>query len=259
MKEITLFELLKQKYQSINENVLYAHILCGEIQVNGIRDKDPKSKYPGDVLISIAKKTKYVSRGGEKLESAISAFGLSCRDKIFIDCGASTGGFTDCLLHQGSKKVYAIDVGHAQFDYRLRHDPRVIVVERTNIMDLAASFFIEPPQAAVIDLSFRSLRRAACHILNLVSGDWIVALAKPQFEWLLPSPSFKGVVRESADRRAIITQLISDLENENVFLQDLCLSPIPGMKGNREYFMLLSLRGSLERHVVLEKIDRVFD
>jgi 23S rRNA (cytidine1920-2'-O)/16S rRNA (cytidine1409-2'-O)-methyltransferase len=240
MRVTTLFTLLKRRFPAKSEKELYAFVLCGEVLLNGERCRDPRRPCTENDRIEIKADDGFVSRGGDKLEGALAAFRLDCRGKTFIDCGASTGGFTDCLLRHGAAKVYAIDVGYAQFDFRLRGDPRIELRERTNIMDVTRDSFPEPPQAAVIDLSFRSLRRAAAHVLGLVSGDAAVALVKPQFEWLDPPAGYDGIVREKECRRGILLRLAADLEGEGLSVRDAIASTLPGAKGNIEYFFLLS-------------------
>jgi 23S rRNA (cytidine1920-2'-O)/16S rRNA (cytidine1409-2'-O)-methyltransferase len=245
MRTLTLFALLKRRFPSISQKELYAFIMCGEIRLNGERVLDPSRKCDVHDLVEIRGKTGFVSRGGEKLAGALAAFGFECGGKVFLDCGASTGGFTDCLLREGALRVYSVDVGYSQFDFRLRHDPRVTLMERTNVMDLTRASLSEPPQAAVIDLSFRSLRRAARHVLELTTDEKAIALVKPQFEWLDPPPDYDGIVRDDGRRLEILLRLAADLESEGVYPEKAAVSPLRGTKGNIEYFFLLTLRKTI--------------
>lgn len=258
MRTVTLFALLKRRFPSIGEKGLYSFIMCGEVWINGERVRDPLRKCKGSELVEIRTKTSFVSRGGEKLVGALAAFGTDCAGKIFLDCGASSGGFTDCLLRCGAIRVYAVDVGYSQFDFRLRRDPRVSLMERTNIMDVTESDLPDPPQAAVIDLSFRSLRGAARHVLDLTSEKWAIALVKPQFEWLDPPADYDGIVREDDLRLEILLRLAADLEAEQVYLENTIVSPLHGAKGNAEYFFLLTRRECGEDGEVKKKITSLF-
>ncbi len=145
-----------------------------------------------DAEISIREKPPYVSRGGEKLAAGLDLWGIACEGKTWIDAGCSTGGFTDCLLRRGASLVYAIDVGENQLDWRLRADPRVRVMESTNVMAVRAEELDPVPDSAVADLSFRSLRQAAARILGLTTERRGIFLVKPQFEFAAPAPGLQG-------------------------------------------------------------------
>jgi 23S rRNA (cytidine1920-2'-O)/16S rRNA (cytidine1409-2'-O)-methyltransferase len=181
----------------------------------------------------------YVSRGGRKLAHALDVFDLSVRGRVFLDAGASTGGFTDCLLRRGASTVHAVDSGHNQLAYRLRKDARVIVREDTPIQTVTV---LEPvPEVAVADISFRSLRGIAPHILSLTTSRSGVFLLKPQFEWLEPPPAFDGVIRDSTTIARVISQVIEALRLENVEIRRAVESPIRGREGNREFLAVLTL------------------
>jgi 23S rRNA (cytidine1920-2'-O)/16S rRNA (cytidine1409-2'-O)-methyltransferase len=156
----------------------------------------------------------------------------------FIDAGASTGGFTDCLLQHGACRVIAVEAGRNQLDYRLRSDERVVVLENTSIIAVRSLPFV--PEAAVADLSLRSLRKAAVHLLGLVSRKWCIALVKPQYEWRAPPADFEGIVSRTSSIASILEELFQDLQSEGVQVRRLAPSPLPGRKGNREFFCLLS-------------------
>jgi 23S rRNA (cytidine1920-2'-O)/16S rRNA (cytidine1409-2'-O)-methyltransferase len=221
-----------------------ARILCGEVLVGGEKVRDPKRLVDEDAAISLVEPRRFVSRAGLKLEHVVRLWHLPVSGGVFIDAGCSTGGFTDCLLQAGARRVYAVDVGRNQLAYGLRGDPRVAALEGTNVMDLRPESFDERPRAAVADLSFRSLRGAARHLLSLVTDGWIVALAKPQFEWRGPRASFDGVVRDGGVLREVLVRLVRDLWAEGAFLARASVVPLRGRRGNVE--VMLDLRESAD-------------
>jgi 23S rRNA (cytidine1920-2'-O)/16S rRNA (cytidine1409-2'-O)-methyltransferase len=233
---IRLLSALAGAFPDIETKELYARILCGEVLVNGVVWKDPRAKVSPNYVFTFRDRN-YVSRGGEKLAGALRDHRVDPRGKVVLDAGASTGGFTECLLDRGAAYVHAVDVGYNQLDYSLRRRPDVAVHERTNIMQVSA---LHPcPDFAVADLSFRSLRGAAKHILGLVEEEFLLALVKPQFEWGDPDPSFDGVVRREADLSAILLDLARDLLDEGVAVAGASESPVTGRRGNREFFFSL--------------------
>lgn len=240
--KIPLLQLLKIRFPEIPPKELYAKILCGEVTVDGEHHRDPKLRVAQNAVIEFEQRT-YVSRGGLKLEAAIQAWQLPISGRIFLDAGASTGGFTDCLLQHGAAQVHAVDVGYNQLDYTLRIDSRVRVAERTNIMHVKK---LDPPaDAAVADLSFRSLRGAAAHIIGLTREKWMIGLLKPQFEVegietrSGSLESFNGVVQPQ-DTQHILEQAIRFLKDEGVTVKAVTASPITGRRGNREFLLLLA-------------------
>ncbi|MCF7915172.1 MAG: TlyA family RNA methyltransferase [Spirochaetaceae bacterium] len=238
MKKMPLLQLLHHKFPQFSRKALYARILCGEVAVNGEHHRDPQFKVPLDSEIRFEQR-KYVSRGGLKLEAALTMWQLPVEGKVFLDAGASTGGFTDCLLQYGAQKVHAVDVGYNQIDYSLRKDPRVRVLERTNIMHVQE--LSPPPHAAVADLSFRSLRGAAAHIISLTTEQWMVGLLKPQFEAASEQlEAFNGVVRAEEDAYRILQEVTDYLKEEGLQVRAVVPSPVSGRKGNREFLLLLT-------------------
>lgn len=238
-RRVPLIDLLKSAYPGRPEKELFAQVLRGDIIVNGERVMKPGLRVAADALVSSRVPPAFVSRGGEKLAHAIDAWGVSCAGSVWIDAGCSTGGFTDCLLQRGASLVYAVDVGVNQLDVRLRGDARVKPMEGTNVMDLRPDSFDPGPRCVAADLSFRSLRRAAAHLLSLVSESWGIFLVKPQFEWKSPPPDFTGVVREPDAVVGIVNELIDALAAEGVGVEKALLSPIRGRRGNRELLFLL--------------------
>jgi 23S rRNA (cytidine1920-2'-O)/16S rRNA (cytidine1409-2'-O)-methyltransferase len=182
----------------------------------------------------------YVSRGGLKLKGALDHFGISCADKVAMDIGASTGGFTDCLLQEGARRVYAVDVGYGQFDWKLRNDPRVVLMERTNIRNLPRDTVEEPVELAVIDVSFISLRLVMPRVREfLAPGGEVVALIKPQFEVGKGEVGKGGIVRESEKREAAVRDVREAMEALGLVTIGVMESPITGQKGNIEYLIYL--------------------
>ncbi len=240
MKTVPLIQLLCTRDPRIAREEHHARVLCGEILVKGQKVRNPRERVRMDAAVEYRPQQRFVSRAGEKLEGILEKWSIEVSGLSFIDAGASTGGFTGCLLQRGAARVYAVEVGYNQLDYRLRRDERVLILERTNIMSLNRQSLPFRPDAGVADLSLRSLRRAAAHLLGLVSPGWLIALVKPQYEWLDPPPEFSGVVAQKDRLAAILKGLAGDLAGEGVFLQRAAPSPLTGRKGNQEFFFLLS-------------------
>lgn len=237
MKKFSLFEILKKKYPLVPPEKLYSSVMCGEVRAAGEKVRDPKRLYPADTDISFSEK-KYVSRGGFKLEKALDLWKIEVKDKIVLDAGASTGGFTDCLLKRGAALVHAVDSGYNQLDFSLRKDFRVVSHEKTNIMDLSS---LSPSaDIAVADLSFRSIAGAASKILSLTKEKFLIALIKPQFEERGTVKNFDGVIRSSEDLKKVLFETVKLLRDEKSFIKDIAESPFPGTKGNREFLCLIT-------------------
>ncbi|MCL2562488.1 MAG: TlyA family RNA methyltransferase [Oscillospiraceae bacterium] len=220
-----------------------AVIMSGVVFLDGKRLDKPGTLVPEDAQPEIrGERMPYVSRGGLKLEKALASFDISPAGKCCIDCGASTGGFTDCLLQNGSVKVYAVDVGYGQLDWRLRQDERVVVLERTNVRHLTPEELIVEddarivPQLAAIDLSFISLRLVLPAIRDLLAEDGeAIALIKPQFEAGREQVGKKGVVRDPAVHRQVLEAFLQDATAAGFGVQAIDFSPIKGPEGNIEY------------------------
>jgi 23S rRNA (cytidine1920-2'-O)/16S rRNA (cytidine1409-2'-O)-methyltransferase len=242
MKRIPLLDLLCARDRGLDRKEHYARILCGEIFVDEQCVRDPREPVEAEASVEYRLRKRYVSRGGQKLEGVLEQWQIQVQGKSFIDAGASTGGFTDCLLQSGASRVFAIEAGANQLDYRLRTDRRVHVMENTNIMDVHV--LPVKPDAAVADLSLRSLRKAALHILNLVTENWLIALMKPQYEWRSRTEHSHRVVPAGAELPKILRRLLADLGSEGVFVQKLAASELPGRKGNREFFCLLTTKAA---------------
>lgn len=209
----------------------------GAVEVNGSTVRQASRPVgPVDTLRVVAAPA-YVGRGGLKLQQAVTAFGLSLGGRVCLDVGASTGGFTDCLLQGGAVRVYAVDVGHAQLAATLRTDPRVVVMEQTDIRQLRA--LPEPMALAVVDVSFISLRRVLPAVRRLLADDGdLVCLIKPQFE-AGPGRTKKGVVRHVQILREVLYDLLGWICVEGYGIRALCASAITGGDGNREFLVWL--------------------
>ncbi|NCB01331.1 MAG: TlyA family RNA methyltransferase, partial [Spirochaetia bacterium] len=197
----------------------------------------------------------YVSRGGLKLEHALHTWNIDVKDLDFVDAGSSTGGFSDCLLQHGAHKVHAVDVGYNQLDYRLRVDPRIIVHEKTNIMHLARTDI--EVDAAVADLSFRSITKAASHILSLTRQSWMISLIKPQFEIEGAREDFTGVIDDPFLLINTLINVYNSLTDEQVGIKAIIESPIQGRKGNREFLAWLTLSQGFAKNQFIKEIHHL--
>jgi len=217
--------------------------MAGLVYVNGQKSDKAGTKFRGDVDIEVREVLKYVSRGGLKLEKALTHFPFDAKGAICLDVGASTGGFTDVLLHEGAEKIYAVDVGHSQLHYKLQNDDRVINLEKTHVRLLTPELIPEPIDAIVIDTSFISLTKVLPYAWPfLKKGGWCVALIKPQFE-VGPKFLVKGVVKDDEVRQSAIDKILEFVpELPKAEIVGVTESPIHGPKGNVEY--LLGIRHS---------------
>ena len=260
MKE-RLDVLLVQRGMAASREKAKAMIMAGEILVDGEREDKAGSMFPDTVTITQkGRPLPYVSRGGLKLEKAMTHFGLDLTGKICMDVGASTGGFTDCMLQNGAVKVYAVDVGHGQLDWKLRQDPRVICMEKTNIRYVTPEDIGEPVDFSSIDVSFISLTKVLVPIRNYLKDDGeIVALIKPQFEAGREKVGKKGVVREKSTHREVIEKVTDYARSVGFDVLELDFSPIKGPEGNIEYLVhLKKTNGEEDRDVPSdEAIKRV--
>ncbi|HAA90457.1 MAG: RNA binding methyltransferase FtsJ like [Thermoanaerobacterales bacterium 50_218] len=200
----------------------------------------------------------YVSRGGLKLEAALRSFALDVRGKIALDAGASTGGFTDCLLKHGVKKVYAVDVGYGQLAWKLRQDPRVVVMERTNIRYLKPEELGEKVDLVTLDLSFISLEKVLTVVKNLLKPDGeVVALIKPQFEAGRQYVGKGGIVKDPEVHQEVLSRVLKFAEDQGFVIKGLTYSPLPGADGNIEFLAWLSLNRDFKSSVSLEVVREV--
>ena len=236
--------LLVERGLSENRTKAQAVIMSGLVDVNGQRADKPGVSYEETVDIQIrGAACPYVSRGGLKLEKALRDFGVHPVDYVCSDSGASTGGFTDCLLQQGAKKVIAIDVGYGQLDWKIRNDPRVVVMERTNIRYVKAEDLGEPLDLSVIDVSFISLKIVLPAIKNLLKPGQgqVLCLIKPQFEAGRDKVGKKGVVREPETHKEVLDNFVALAGELGFTILGLTFSPVKGPEGNIEFLGHLTL------------------
>lgn len=216
-------------------------ILAGGVLVDGAVVDKPAKLVLSDALIEIKQAAPYVSRSGEKLAAALDAFSLDPHGMIGLDVGCSTGGFTDCLLQRGAKRIYAVDVGYGLIDWKLRQDPRVVLLERTNIRYVDRLLIPELIDLAVIDVSFISLTLVLPSVAPLLHDDAsVVALVKPQFEVGKGQVGSGGIVRDEAQRKAVTKKVIDCAVRLGLSATGVLDSPVKGRKGNRE--ILVSFR-----------------
>lgn len=231
-----------------------AVIMAGCVYVNGQKEDKAGSMFPETADLEVRGNTlKYVSRGGLKLEKAMENFDITLEGRVCMDVGASTGGFTDCMLQNGAVKVYSVDVGHGQLDWKLRNDARVVCMEKTNIRYVLPEDMDTPVDFASIDVSFISLTKVLFPVRNLLGGNGqIVCLIKPQFEAGREKVGKKGVVRDAAVHREVIEKVVSYAKEQYLAPLALDFSPIKGPEGNIEY--LLHLR-KMPENAVLPEMD----
>jgi 23S rRNA (cytidine1920-2'-O)/16S rRNA (cytidine1409-2'-O)-methyltransferase len=242
-----LDRLLHQRGLVASREIGKRLIMAGEVTVDGQRVDKPGTQVPVDADLVVKTPPPYVSRGGFKLEAALDAFPIPVPGLVAADVGACTGGFTDCLLQHGAARVYAIDVGYGQLDWRLRQDERVVVLERTNARYL--NELAEPVDLVVIDVSFISLKLIIPPAVSwLKPGGHLVALIKPQFEAGRRQVGKGGVVRDPAVHRVVLEELLSWAEAEGLRPQGLIRSPVKGPAGNIEFLAWLR-PGSAGRNI----------
>lgn len=211
-------------------------ILAGKVRYNGEIVDKPSRLIPIDAVVDITgDRRPFVSRGGEKLAAALESGSIDPHALICLDVGCSTGGFTDCLLQRGAAKVYAVDVGYGQFDWQLRQDPRVVLIERTNIRYMDRAAIPEPIHLAVIDVSFISLTKVLPPVTQFLGPQaLIIALIKPQFEVGKGQVGRGGVVRDDAQRAEAVQGVLRCAEHMGLRSLKTVSSPIKGKKGNQE-------------------------
>ncbi len=218
-----------------------AYIMAGTVYVDGRKEDKAGTKLPTDISIEVrGGQMKYVSRGGYKLEKAIKEFGISLEGKTCMDIGASTGGFTDCMLQNGAAKVYAIDVGYGQFAWKLRNDSRVVCLEKTNMRYVTHEQVPDEADFASVDVSFISLTKILPAALGVLGENGqLVCLIKPQFEAGREKVGKKGVVKDRAVHREVIEKITDYAEEQGLGILGLSFSPIKGPEGNIEYLLYL--------------------
>lgn len=257
-KKIRLDQFLVKENFLESMKLAQAFILEGRVLVNEQKILKAGTEVVDDVAKTkirlLGKIEKYVSRGGFKLEKALQIFSIDCKNKIVADFGASTGGFTDCVLQAGAKKVYAIDVGYGQLAWALRENPKVVNLERTNVRSVSKENLGEAVDLCVTDCAFISLKKIfpAMQAVLAESGD-AIALVKPQFEAQKNEVEAHGIVRDVGVHQRILHEVIDAARQENLFCQALTFSPIKGMQGNIEYLLWLKNFGAAQS-IDIEKI-----
>lgn len=230
-----------------------ALIMAGLVFSEGRRIEKPGQRIGVDEKISIKKKMLYVSRGGLKLEEALDAFKISVKGKVAADLGASTGGFTDCLLQKGAKRVYAVDVDTRQLDWRLREDPRVILIEK-NARYLKKSDFRETLDIVTMDLSFISVLKVLPAVKEFLGAGRFLSLLKPQFEVGKGEVGKKGIVRDPFLHQEVLWKIANEASRIGFKLRGLIETSVRGQKGNREFFALWSLGEDFLSRVQVQRI-----
>lgn len=234
-------------------------IMSGIVYVDNIKEDKAGSTFEETKNIEVRGTTlKYVSRGGLKLEKAMENFPVKLEGTVCMDVGSSTGGFTDCMLQNGAIKVYSVDVGHGQLDWKLRNDERVVVMEKTNIRYVTPENIDELLDFASIDVSFISLTKVLLPVYNLLKEDGeIVCLIKPQFEAGREKVGKHGVVRDKKVHKEVIDMVLSYAQSINLYVSGLTFSPVKGPEGNIEYLAYLKKQPSLEEVVI--DVDKVVE
>lgn len=257
-----LDSLLVQRGLAPSRELAKAYIMAGTVYVDGRKEDKAGTKLPNDVSIEVrGGQMKYVSRGGYKLEKAIEEFDISLEGKTCMDIGASTGGFTDCMLQNGAAKVYAIDVGYGQFAWKLRNDPRVVCLEKTNMRYVTHEQVPDEADFASVDVSFISLTKILPAALGVLGEKGqLVCLIKPQFEAGREKVGKKGVVKDRAVHREVIKKITDYAEEQGLGILGLSFSPIKGPEGNIEYLIYLDKQQKgMEKDAVRKQLEEVVE
>ena len=252
--------LLVQQGLANSRELAKAYIMAGNVYVDGQKEDKAGTKVAVTAKLEVkGNQMKYVSRGGYKLEKAMDVFGIRLNGKICLDIGASTGGFTDCMLQNGASKVYAIDVGYGQFAWKLRNDERVVCLEKTNVRYVTHEQVPDEGDFASIDVSFISLTKVLPAVLGVLGEKGqLVCLIKPQFEAGREKVGKKGVVRDSSVHREVIEMIVEYVRTQSLGILGLDFSPIKGPEGNIEYLIYLDKsRSGMHEDEVQERVDTV--
>ena len=252
--------LLVQQGLANSRELAKAYIMAGNVYVDGQKEDKAGTKVVVTAKLEVkGNQMKYVSRGGYKLEKAMDVFGIRLDGKICLDIGASTGGFTDCMLQNGASKVYAIDVGYGQFAWKLRNDERVVCLEKTNVRYVTHEQVPDEGDFASIDVSFISLTKVLPAVLGVLGEKGqLVCLIKPQFEAGREKVGKKGVVRDSSVHREVIEMIVEYVRTQSLGILGLDFSPIKGPEGNIEYLIYLDKsRSGMHEDEVQARVDTV--
>ena len=252
--------LLVQQGLANSRELAKAYIMAGNVYVDGQKEDKAGTKVAVTAKLEVkGNQMKYVSRGGYKLEKAMDVFGIRLDGKICLDIGASTGGFTDCMLQNGASKVYAIDVGYGQFAWKLRNEERVVCLEKTNVRYVTHEQVPDEGDFASIDVSFISLTKVLPAVLGVLGEKGqMVCLIKPQFEAGREKVGKKGVVRDSSVHREVIEMIVEYVRTQSLGILGLDFSPIKGPEGNIEYLIYLDKSQSgMHEDEVQARVDTV--
>jgi 23S rRNA (cytidine1920-2'-O)/16S rRNA (cytidine1409-2'-O)-methyltransferase len=251
--------LLAERGLASSRSAAAASVRAGRVRLgrDGPEVSKPSELLPEDAELVVKKGEAFVSRGGKKLANALETFPVEVEGRLCLDVGASTGGFTDCLLQRGARTVIALDVGYGQLDWRLRQDSRVLVMERINARHLGDSSLPYRPDLVTVDVSFISLGKLPGPIATVAAPEFdLLALVKPQFELGPERVGKGGVVRDAGDRRDAIRQVAAAAEGEGLVVRGLASSGLPGPKGNLETFVWCSRSGeSIEIETALREVE----
>jgi 23S rRNA (cytidine1920-2'-O)/16S rRNA (cytidine1409-2'-O)-methyltransferase len=262
--KLRLDKLLVERELCVSRQLAQRLIQAGEVRVKGEIVDKVGTEVPIDALIEVKKRPRFVSRGGEKLIKALAEFPVSVIDRVCLDGGISTGGFTDCLFQSGAKLVYGIDVGYGQVDWKIRTDDRLVLKERVNLRNLTAEQLYKVdslrPDLGVVDVSFISLGKVLPALANLLVGNKeLVLLVKPQFEVGREAIGKNGVVRDAATQAGAIEGVLNTAISMGWFPHGLTFSPLVGPAGNIEFLLWLSLVDigiALDRSAVLRVVNQ---
>jgi 23S rRNA (cytidine1920-2'-O)/16S rRNA (cytidine1409-2'-O)-methyltransferase len=238
--------LLAERGLAPSRTAAAASVRAGRVRLgrDGREVEKPSELLPDDAELVVAEGHEFVSRGGIKLDNALTELGVEVEGRRCLDVGASTGGFTDCLLQRGASMVIALDVGYGQLDWRLRQDSRVLVMERLNARHLGNSQLPYPPDLITVDVSFISLAKLLPPIVGCAGKEFdLLGLVKPQFELEKEKVGKGGVVRDAADRREAIRRVAEAARAQGLVIRGLASSGLPGPKGNRETFIWAACSG----------------
>lgn len=259
MKKVRIDNFLEDNYNIGTIEDVRRFIMAGKVLNNDQLVYKPSEMInPEKAAIRFKNVKSFVSRGGLKLKQAVDHFGLDLHDKIMIDIGSSTGGFTDCALQSGVHLVYAVDVGTNQLDYKLRIHPKVIVKEQTNFKVTTADDFIPVPDIITIDVSFTSIVPILRHIKKLFDHPFeIVALIKPQFESFLEEREESGIITSKKTHKNVISRVLAECETLDFNTVDIAKSQLRGTKGNQEYLLHLMYGMNIQKNITSENIHSI--
>jgi 23S rRNA (cytidine1920-2'-O)/16S rRNA (cytidine1409-2'-O)-methyltransferase len=251
--------LLAERGLAPSRTAAAASVRAGRVRLgkDGSTVEKPSDLVPEDSELLVEEGEEFVSRGGIKLKNALDELNVGVDGRRCMDVGASTGGFTDCLLQRGAETVIAVDVGHGQLDWKLRQDPRVLVMERLNARALGDSYLPFRPDLITVDVSFISLAMLIAPIVATADEEFdLLGLVKPQFELGKEKVGKGGVVRDAGDRREAIRKVAEAMEEEKLVVRGLASSGLPGPKGNRETFVWASRSGdAIDLDAAVEEVE----